>query len=253
MDFWSAVKNCFTRYFGFSGRACRSEFWYFGLFCELVMLLALIIGGTISMAEHSQLPLLLIVLVMLPLLIPGISIAVRRLHDTNHSGWWLLLGFVPLLNFFLPMIWYFRPGTPAHNRFGADPIAGAPRYPLTFWASVRASFAKYACFRGRASRDEFFYFVIFQLYIASAANMFSSIMRALHLGVIGPAFFLLVMLAFLLPGLGVAIRRLHDIGRTGWWWWLSFLPIIGTITLFIWHLQPGDAHPNAYGDDPMTA
>jgi uncharacterized membrane protein YhaH (DUF805 family) len=59
-------------------------------------------------------------------------------------------------------------------------------------------------------------------------------------------------LATLLPSLGVSIRRLHDIGRTGWWILLSFVPIVGIIVLIIWWCQKGEPGPNAYGPPPAV-
>jgi uncharacterized membrane protein YhaH (DUF805 family) len=56
----------------------------------------------------------------------------------------------------------------------------------------------------------------------------------------------------LLPYISVAVRRLHDTDRTGWWWWLSLIPIVGWIILIIWYATQGTRGPNRFGDDPLN-
>ncbi|MBV7453156.1 DUF805 domain-containing protein [Acidovorax sp. sif1233] len=79
MDFVSAVKSCLTQYAGFSGRAVRSEFWWFFLFQVAVMVVASFLGDVISG------------IVSLALVLPGLAVGARRLHDIGRSGWWQLL------------------------------------------------------------------------------------------------------------------------------------------------------------------
>ncbi len=111
---------------------------------------------------------------------------------------------------------------------------------------------QYVDFTGRARRMEFWVFTLVSLVISLLLNVLDS---ALHLGsmldvgVLG----LLYSLAVLLPSLAVSVRRLHDIGRTGWWLLLAFIPVIGWIVLLVFHALAGDRQPNAYGPDPKTA
>ena len=79
MDFVSAVKSCFAQYAGFSGRAPRSEFWWFALF----QLGVLVIATMISQVLYG--------IAALALLLPALAVGARRLHDIGRSGWWQLL------------------------------------------------------------------------------------------------------------------------------------------------------------------
>jgi uncharacterized membrane protein YhaH (DUF805 family) len=78
------------------------------------------------------------------------------------------------------------------------------------------------------------------------AIVVSIIGRVIHLPVLGS----LYGLAVLVPGIAVGVRRLHDTGRTGWWWLISFIPLIGTIWIIVLFVLPGDQGANQYGADP---
>jgi len=125
MTFPDAVRTCLSKYITFSGRATRSEYWYFVLFPFLVFLSAFVVDGILNMALDA--PALggnmLTGVVMLFLLLPLISAAVRRLHDLGHSGWWYLIGFVPVVGGVVLLILFCFQGTPGENRFGPDPLA----------------------------------------------------------------------------------------------------------------------------------
>lgn len=107
---------------------------------------------------------------------------------------------------------------------------------------------RYATFRGRAGRSEFWWFSLWNLVIGLALSV---IELALGLGTdywgpLGAVY----ALAVFLPGLAVGTRRLHDIDRTGWLQLLLFVPIIGLIVLIIFWVQRGDAAPNEFGPAP---
>lgn len=121
MNFGEAIKSGFGNYVTFSGRAPRSEFWYWILFATLVIAA----GGVIDEALLPNSPNGLIApLLALALLLPGLAVSVRRLHDVNRTGWWLLIYFTVIGIIFL-LIWDCTKGTTGPNRFGPDPLAAA--------------------------------------------------------------------------------------------------------------------------------
>jgi uncharacterized membrane protein YhaH (DUF805 family) len=98
----------------FSGRARRSEFWYFGLFNMLIQL------GLGFFDHFLRLP-LLEGLYALAILIPSIAVTTRRLHDTDRSGWWQLLLLIPLIGLIVLIVFEFQDSQPGPNRYGANP------------------------------------------------------------------------------------------------------------------------------------
>ena len=114
------------------GRAGRKEYWYFFLFNSLVYIgLGIIDGVTGTFGAESGIG-LLSGLYCVATLLPGLAVAVRRLHDTNRSGWWLLLGLVPVIGAIVLLIFLVQDGQPETNPYGANPktaderIAQAP-------------------------------------------------------------------------------------------------------------------------------
>ena len=125
MGFGQAISAGFSNYVNFSGRACRSEYWYWVLFIILADIVAGIIDYLLGMQIVSS-------LFGLVTLLPGIAVSIRRLHDLDRTGWWILLGLIPLIGWIILLIWYISKGTDGPNRFGPDPLAtlaipGAPR------------------------------------------------------------------------------------------------------------------------------
>ena len=120
--FANSIAICLNRYARFSGRAPRAEFWYFSLFVFLIGLGARLADAVWLRDRFS----LFAVLVDLAFLLPGLAVAVRRLHDLDRSGWWYLLIFVPLLGWLVLFVWYCTRGTRGDNRFGVDPLAAYP-------------------------------------------------------------------------------------------------------------------------------
>jgi len=105
---------------------------------------------------------------------------------------------------------------------------------VTFGESIGTCLKKYATFDGRAGRSEYWWFFLFSVLAQAAGH------------IISPALGGLVALGLLLPGLGVGVRRLHDIGRSGWWLLVGLIPLIGAFVLLYWFVQPSGA-PNQYG------
>ena len=119
MDFQTAVKTCLNKYADFNGRARRSEFWFFYLFYVIVYVVAMIIGGVLGDTIGGILTLLIIV----ALIIPTLAAGARRLHDTDRSGWWLLISLIPLVGAIVLLVFFVQPGTAGDNQYGADPKA----------------------------------------------------------------------------------------------------------------------------------
>jgi uncharacterized membrane protein YhaH (DUF805 family) len=117
MGFPDAVRSVLTRYADFSGRARRAEYWWFFLFAVLVALVAAVLDGIIGASVFS-------LLTALGLLVPNLAVSVRRLHDTDRSGWWLLLNLVPFGGIVL-LVFYCLEGQPHPNRFGPSPKSPA--------------------------------------------------------------------------------------------------------------------------------
>ena len=116
MDFQTSIKTCFNKYAVFSGRASRSEFWFFVLFAFLGGIISSIIDVMIlgyPFEEDGPINLIFTIALM----IPSISVAARRLHDINKSGWWQLL-WITIIGGILLIIWYATDGERKKNRFG---------------------------------------------------------------------------------------------------------------------------------------
>ncbi|MDR3414996.1 MAG: DUF805 domain-containing protein [Nevskia sp.] len=105
---------------------------------------------------------------------------------------------------------------------------------------------KYAVFDGRAGRTEFWMYTLINFVVSLVVGAVGS---AIHLHVLG----MIYGLAVLLPGIGVAIRRLHDTNRSGWWLLLSLVPVIGVIVLIVFFAMESDAGGNQYGPNPNVA
>ena len=118
MGFMEAVRSVIIhRYVDFQGRSPRSEYWWFFLFNIILQIVIYVIalgspevGGIIGLV------------VGLGLFLPGLAVSIRRFHDLDKSGWWILIAFVPLIGFLLIIYWFCQRGTPGDNRFGPDPL-----------------------------------------------------------------------------------------------------------------------------------
>ena len=103
------------KYAVFSGRARRQEYWMFVLFNFIIAIVLGIIEGIIGI------PGILSTLYMLAVLLPSIAVSVRRLHDTDRTGWWLLIGFVPVIGFIVLLIFMVMDSTAGENQYGPNP------------------------------------------------------------------------------------------------------------------------------------
>jgi len=120
MTFQDAVRICLTqKYADFSGRARRSEFWFFVLFSAIVRAVANVLDAILHIGNaRTGGPVATVA--ALALLIPSLAVAVRRLHDTGRSGWWVLLGLIPLVGIIILIVWWAQDSY-ADNKYGPNP------------------------------------------------------------------------------------------------------------------------------------
>ena len=107
-------KKGLRNYTNFSGRARRKEYWYFSLVHSILIVTAMIVDYIIFGSETG----LFYVVVMLGLFIPSVSVAIRRLHDTSRSGWWMLLAFIPLIGSIILLVFLATDTKLETNKWG---------------------------------------------------------------------------------------------------------------------------------------
>ena len=115
MTFSEAVRSGFDHYVKFDGRASRPAFWWWFLFTVLVGIAANLLDlaiGTFGVFNG---------IVGLALLLPNLSVGIRRLHDTDRTGWWILIALIPLIGLIVLLIFYLQHGDPAENKYGPPP------------------------------------------------------------------------------------------------------------------------------------
>lgn len=118
--------SAMRRYAGFQGRASRAEFWQFTVVMTVVVIVALIIDAAlISGPDSTAHP--LAGLVVLAHILPSLAVSVRRLHDTDRSGFFLFINLIPLIGVVLLLVWACEAGTAGANGFGPDPRGGSPQ------------------------------------------------------------------------------------------------------------------------------
>jgi len=126
----------YKRYAEFSGRSRRMEYWMFQLFIMLVyvawfVLLLVSAGGNLEdpAASNTMGGILVVLIIVFALgsIIPSLAVTIRRLHDTDRSGWWVLISFVPVIGPLVLLYFMFIEGTHGPNSYGPDPKEGLPR------------------------------------------------------------------------------------------------------------------------------
>jgi uncharacterized membrane protein YhaH (DUF805 family) len=103
-----------SKYADFSGRARRAEYWYWILFINILSIVISILS------PHNS------ILVFLLLLVPNLAISFRRIHDLDKSGWWLMIGLIPLVGACILLYWFVQRGTIGPNQYGPDPLQEGP-------------------------------------------------------------------------------------------------------------------------------
>ncbi len=113
------------KYATFGGRARRKEYWYFVLFNMLITIILTIIDGvTGSLSAEAGIG-LLSGIYTLAVIIPSIAVGIRRLHDTNRSGWWLLILLIPIIGPIVLIVFLVSDSKPEENKYGPNPKAAA--------------------------------------------------------------------------------------------------------------------------------
>jgi uncharacterized membrane protein YhaH (DUF805 family) len=121
-----------SKYLQFDGRARRTEYWMYTLF-NLIALVAL---AGVAAISSSTLVMAIYLLYALATLLPSLAVSIRRLHDSGRSGWWLLVGIVPLLGGVALLYFMVIPGEQGANGFGPDPRIPAPASMPTAGAAM---------------------------------------------------------------------------------------------------------------------
>jgi uncharacterized membrane protein YhaH (DUF805 family) len=126
MSFPESVRTVLTKYAVFTGRARRSELWWFVLFTFLLGIVTAIldnVAGTTTGEGANRIG-FINTIVSLAILLPYLGVQVRRLHDTGRSGWWLLIGLIPLVGLIVLIVFYVQDSEPGDNRHGPHPKTG---------------------------------------------------------------------------------------------------------------------------------
>ena len=118
---------------------------------------------------------------------------------------------------------------------------------MGFTEAIESGFRRYATFSGRAPRSEFWYFQLFIVLITIVSGLVDELLVGYEL------LSLIFGLLTFLPAVSVTVRRLHDIGRTGWWWWIWLIPVVGLIVIVVFGCTKGTLGENKYGHDPLAA
>ena len=125
MTFIESIKTCFKKYITIKGRAPRSEYWWFQAMFAPLFLFVVIMSEAENLESSSELIIwfyLLCFVIVILSLIPIITVTIRRFHDTNKSGWYFLLGFIPLVGSLIVTVMMIPEGTKGKNKYGPNPL-----------------------------------------------------------------------------------------------------------------------------------
>ena len=135
MCFGEAIHTCLIKnYCDFSGRARRSEYWWFALAQTLYLVFVMVVGIAVIDSLNLSFDLFQVVWIVsfLPILLPSLAVQVRRLHDTGRSGLWILLSFVPCVNYIFAivlLVWFCQDSDEDENEYGYSPKYQIPLNP----------------------------------------------------------------------------------------------------------------------------
>ncbi len=124
---------------------------------------------------------------------------------------------------------------------------------IDWWKKV--VFKNYANFQGRARRSEYWYFALCNILVMLPFYILAMVAAANDssgLATFGLIVYIILALGLLVPSLAVSVRRLHDIGKSGWYYLFILIPLVGPIILLVWFFMEGNRAPNQYGADPKN-
>ena len=274
-----------TKYDQFGGRAGRREFWLFMLVHFVLSVIAGLVDDLVLAPDSEWYELgPLFSIYWLVTIVPVLALGARRLHDTGRSGWFQIV-----FAFWIPTIWFavfavvldlagvdvdtgifvgmalvfflaalvgtvilfvfaVLPGDESENAYGNP--AESPERPAVYWTVLTT---RYAMFSGRAGRKEFWlYLLVSQVAFWVARSLDQSFLTGVFAGDGGGLIGALLFFATIVPALAIGARRLHDIGRSGFWQFLHFLILIGTIILLIMAIMPSQEGENSHGAPPVA-
>ena len=126
---------------------------------------------------------------------------------------------------------------------------------MSFGKAVSSCLAKFFTFAGRAPRSEYWFFYLFFVLCAIAGAVLDAVIGTATYDEAGEydggILVVVAVLGLFIPQLSVSIRRLHDIDRSGWWWWISLIPIVGGLVLLVWACMRGTEGNNRFGPNPL--
>jgi len=111
MNFIESIQTCYKKFFDFSGRASKSEYWWFQLYNAIIYVLTFVFQGDLT---------LLFSILVIANIIPTYAAAVRRIHDSDKSGWMVLIAVIPLIGLYI-IVLLLQDGSKGKNRFGPKP------------------------------------------------------------------------------------------------------------------------------------
>jgi uncharacterized membrane protein YhaH (DUF805 family) len=114
-------KDAFRKFTDFNTRASRAEYWYFVLFNSIIGIVLGIATTVIGFMVKSPIIPAIPFLYSLAIIIPAFALSVRRLHDTNRSGWWILISFIPIIGLFVFLYFTIEQGDEGDNQYGTNP------------------------------------------------------------------------------------------------------------------------------------
>jgi uncharacterized membrane protein YhaH (DUF805 family) len=118
-----AIRSCFQRYIDPTGRARRSELWWWMAFTTAVYVLLSLLPESAAIITKA--------IFALGTLLPSFAVQIRRLHDIDRTGWWLLIAFIPVIGWIVLLVWACMRGTAGDNRFGPDPLGSEAAVPAS--------------------------------------------------------------------------------------------------------------------------
>lgn len=119
---------------------------------------------------------------------------------------------------------------------------------MGFGDAIRTCLNKYLTIKGRAQRSEYWWFYLFVFLVGTVPTQLGMAMESGVIMIIGG----LISLALIIPIITAGIRRLHDKDKSGWWFFIGLVPIVGMILLLVWFATRGTVGPNQFGEDPLA-